>query len=103
MAKIPVSEQVQVNFRMPEALRDQIKEAAQDNSRSMNAEIIHALERYYSTKYLDLDSDIPILEDRISIHSNEDARLAAERMARRYQRDLEKAMIEVLNSPKQPD
>ena len=47
MAKPPVSEQVQVNFRMPGALRDEIKHEAEANSRSMNAEIIFALESYY--------------------------------------------------------
>lgn len=36
---------VQVNFRMPEALRERLKEVAQDNRRSMNAEIIYRLEQ----------------------------------------------------------
>ena len=44
MAKTPVSEQVQVNFRMPESLRNRIKVTAEANNRSMNAEIIEALE-----------------------------------------------------------
>jgi hypothetical protein len=103
MAKVPVSEQVQVNFRMPEALRDQIKQAAKDNSRSMNAEIIHALELYYSTTYLDLDTDAPPLEYVSAVNTPEDARKAAARMSRRLQRDLEKTMLEWLNSPKQQD
>ena len=47
MAKPPVSEQVQVNFRMPVELRDEIKREAEGNSRSRNAEIIFALESYY--------------------------------------------------------
>ena len=44
MAKPPVSEQVQVNFRMPVDLRNRIKYYAELNNRSMNAEIISALE-----------------------------------------------------------
>ena len=44
MAKPPVSEQVQVNFRMPVDLRDRIKAAAEKNGTSMNAELIAGLE-----------------------------------------------------------
>lgn len=47
MAKPPVSEQVQVNFRMPVDLRDRIKRKAEDNGQSMNAEIVDALERMF--------------------------------------------------------
>ena len=45
--KVPVSEQVQVNFRMPETLRDRIKISAEANNRSMNAEIVEALEEKF--------------------------------------------------------
>lgn len=44
MSKPPVSEQAQVNFRMPVDLRDRLKRASQANNRSMNAEIINRLE-----------------------------------------------------------
>lgn len=44
MAKPPVSEQVQVNFRMPVALRDRIKHKAEAHGMSMNAKIVEALE-----------------------------------------------------------
>jgi hypothetical protein len=47
MAKPPVSEQVQVNFRMPIDLRDRIKRKAEENDQSMNAEIVEALERMF--------------------------------------------------------
>jgi uncharacterized protein (DUF1778 family) len=47
MAKPPVVEQVQVNFRMPADLRDRIRAASQEAGRSMNAEIIFALEAAY--------------------------------------------------------
>ena len=44
MTKPPVSEQVQVNFRMPVELRDRIRAEADSHGRSMNAEIIMRLE-----------------------------------------------------------
>ncbi|WP_101341514.1 Arc family DNA-binding protein [Cereibacter azotoformans] len=47
MARTPAAEQVQVNFRMPEDLRDRIKQAAERNGRSMNAEIVASLEDAY--------------------------------------------------------
>lgn len=47
MAKTPVAEQVQVNFRMPVELRDRIKAAAEISNRSMNAEIVATLEKAY--------------------------------------------------------
>ena len=47
MAKPPVSEQVQVNFRMPVDLRDRIKAAAEAEGVSMNHLIIDALYRRY--------------------------------------------------------
>lgn len=47
MARPPVSEQVQVNFRMPVDLRDRIKRRAEAEGTSMNAEIVDALERMF--------------------------------------------------------
>ena len=47
MAKTPVADQVQVNFRMPADLRDRIKARAEKNGTSMNAEIIEALETIF--------------------------------------------------------
>lgn len=47
MARPPASEQVQVNFRMPTDLRDRIRQAAEENNRSLNAEIVSTLEKAY--------------------------------------------------------
>lgn len=47
MARVPISEQVQVNFRLPLSLRDRIKTAAERNGQSMNAELIDALQRAF--------------------------------------------------------
>lgn len=49
MARGPVSEHVQVNFRFPGDLRDRIKAAAEANNRSMNAEIVARLEGSFTT------------------------------------------------------
>lgn len=56
MPKPPVAEQVQVNFRMPASLRDRIKTAAENNGRSMNAELIEALEEKYPAPFSDAES-----------------------------------------------
>lgn len=47
MAKPPVSEQVQVNFRMPVDLRDRIKARAEQDDQSMGAAIVEALEKAF--------------------------------------------------------
>ncbi|WP_417257160.1 Arc family DNA-binding protein [Celeribacter halophilus] len=56
MAKTPSSEQVQVNFRMPEDLRDRIKAAAEQHNRSMNAEIVATLAEKYPPKFIDAEA-----------------------------------------------
>lgn len=40
----PVSKQEQFIVRLPDGMRDRIKEAAKENGRSMNAEIVQRLE-----------------------------------------------------------
>lgn len=47
MARPPVAEQVQVNFRMPADLKERIEEAAKANNRSTTAEIVATLEEKY--------------------------------------------------------
>lgn len=47
MTKPPAREQAQVNIRMPDELRDRIKAKAESNERSMNAEIVDALQTFY--------------------------------------------------------
>lgn len=47
MARPPVSEQVQVNFRMPADLRDRIKRHADAEGASMSAAIVDALQRTF--------------------------------------------------------
>ena len=49
MSKPPVAEQVQVNFRMPADLRDRLRAEAEENNRSLNAEIVSRLEASFDT------------------------------------------------------
>lgn len=71
MAKPPVSEQVQVNFRMPADLRDRIKVAAQANNRSMNAEIVATLEREYPPeRFKEIVEELARLADHLATGYN---------------------------------
>lgn len=85
MSKQPVSEQVQVNFRMPVELRDRIRAAAEANHRSMNAEIIARLEETFvppidlPPEEIQLDTDELVRMDRIM---REFAELIANRRSR---------------------
>lgn len=90
MVKPPVSEQLQVNFRMPVELRDEIKREAEINSRSMNAEIIFALESYYgrhgTAMMMTVGDAIRLMEGRASQPSDDLDALAdllAEKVAER--------------------
>lgn len=47
MSDFPSQKQDKFVLRMPDGLRDRIKDKADDNGRSMNAEIIQLLEREY--------------------------------------------------------
>ena len=38
-------------LRLPDGMRERIKESAEKNSRSMNAEIVHALEQYFRPSF----------------------------------------------------
>lgn len=42
--------QDQMQIRLPNGMRDFIKEKAKENNRSMNAEIIHQLKRAYNAE-----------------------------------------------------
>lgn len=44
----------QINLRIPENLKEKIQKLADKNNRSMNAEIILALEKYLESQKLDL-------------------------------------------------
>lgn len=81
MAKPPVSEQVQVNFRMPVDLRDRIKAAAEVDGLSMNHIIVATLEEKYPAPRTapELDEIYDILQSIKNAASLEDAqRIAAE-------------------------
>ncbi|KKB86485.1 hypothetical protein VW29_02725 [Devosia limi DSM 17137] len=47
MARVPLQPQDKYVLRMPDGMRDRIKKAAERSGRSMNAEILAALEHFY--------------------------------------------------------
>lgn len=79
MAKqaFPSDQQDKFVLRLPDGMRDRIKAAAEKSGRSMNAEIIHALEIIYpeviDTKYeqgcFDIDTLIGV-EDKKTLAEN---------------------------------
>ena len=52
--KFPSQVQDKFTVRFPDGMRDEIAEQAKKNNRSMNAEIILALEKYLESQKLDL-------------------------------------------------
>lgn len=70
MSRAPVTDQVQVNFRMPVDLRERIKLAAEENNRSMNAEIIATLEEAYPDPY-DKDAAVLALIEQVAATQRE--------------------------------
>lgn len=53
----------QYTVRMPDGLRDRIKAAADTNNRSMNAEIVSALERAFPSPSIEVDKLIDALRE----------------------------------------
>lgn len=47
----------QFALRLPDGMRDKIKASAEENGRSMNAEIVFALERYFAFQGIDISSE----------------------------------------------
>ncbi|PZU23778.1 MAG: DNA-binding protein [Shinella sp.] len=52
----------QVMIRLPDGMRDRIKEAAERNNRSMNAEIVAALEDAFPSA-LDVASELKMIDE----------------------------------------
>ncbi|SDY18052.1 Arc family DNA-binding protein [Citreimonas salinaria] len=85
-------------LRLPAGMRERIKASAEENNRSMNAEIVHALDFYFAFDNLgpsDENGTAP-LDPPQAVRTSDDASKVAAAMARRYQRDLELAMIRML-------
>ncbi len=53
---------VQFNLRIPEELKDRVKDAAKESGRSINAEAQYRLEQTFNTPYIDTVSDTVITE-----------------------------------------
>lgn len=55
----------QINLRIPEALKEKIQELANKHGRSMNAEIIYALENYLSGETYDYLNKLDEIESEV--------------------------------------
>ncbi len=95
MTRVPSSEQMQVNFRMPKDLKALIKVAAVENGRSLNAEIIHALEQYYSTKGQELAQRFAASEGETTSLGAAQARTSAIALLQGQLQQLEKMLHEL--------
>ncbi|KFB10486.1 Arc family DNA-binding protein [Nitratireductor basaltis] len=80
MAKVSRGSE-QAMIRLPDGLRDQLKAAAEQNGRSMNAEIIWRIENYQKAQaaWAQVDSELAKLEGEVESQSDEIARLYEER------------------------
>ena len=69
-------------LRLPEGMRDRIKAAADENNRSMNAEIVATLEEKYPAPVDNLPPDMRLLADYLGlVDSAQDAKERAEFLA----------------------
>lgn len=69
-------------LRLPEGMRDRIKAAADQNNRSMNAEIVATLEEKYPAPVDHLPPDMRLLADYLGlVDSAQDAKERAEFLA----------------------
>lgn len=103
MSKPPVSEQVQVNFRMPADLRDRIKMAADRDGVSMNHVIITTLEEKYPAPhegYRQLLSDVlRLFEDLATTDElSADAKLLLEKVDALPEKTSEEVSREIAGS-----
>lgn len=63
--KYPSEMAERFQVRMPNGLRDRIKESAEKNNRSMNAEIVSALEEKFPPKVIDIETFVTFLENLV--------------------------------------
>ncbi len=95
-------------LRMPPDMKAQIKQSAEANNRSLNAEIVSAIKFY-----LDFDSlnETPRrsivhtanLDEQLFVNSAKDVENVVARLTEKYSRDLTQAMLEMLKKPQEED
>lgn len=80
----------QVNFRIPQELKDKLEQAAKDSGRSITAELVTRLERSFdeSTNVIGIFNQDELKELAIEI-----AKLLSDN------RDLSQEFIQIINSP----
>lgn len=92
--------------RLPDGMREKIKDSADRNNRSMNAEVVHALQFYFDFDALNeqsLQDPVPSEDRQLVIRVDSPAdldRLVAE-MTVTYQRLLRESLLNVVESQDQ--
>jgi len=100
MSDFPSQQQDKFVLRLPDGLRDRIKAKADDNGRSMNAEIIQLLEKEYpaptDVMYFHLDN-IRRMLDIYEVETDPKERLRLQKMVEdmtKYGTDLEITFVD---------
>lgn len=90
----------QFMLRLPDGMRDRIKASAAKEGRSMNAEIVNALEFYFTFDALNEPSEsdgVTIDGDFFEVADTpEKVERAVKRLAKTYERDLRNSMLAML-------
>jgi plasmid stability protein len=90
----------QFALRLPDGMRDRIKASAAKEGRSMNAEIVHALDFYFAFDGLGEAKDNDVLaidgDDFIFADTPEKVERAVKRLSKTYERDLRNSMLAML-------
>jgi hypothetical protein len=109
--KPPSKQLEQFVVRLPDGMREQMKASAERNKRSMNAEIVSAIELWLNLENLGPSNNSveepsqvdekPVKEDPIVAHfvnGPDDVERAIAQMTDRYKADLRKAMLAMIPS-----
>ncbi|KZX95748.1 MULTISPECIES: Arc family DNA-binding protein [unclassified Sulfitobacter] len=101
MSDAPSRKQEQFIVRFPDGMRDQIKAAAEENGRSMNAEIVFRLQRTFDTIYLDNSApgdEVDVDGDLFEVVDTPDkVDRAVERMTRDFKESLRRSMLQMIS------
>lgn len=99
-------------LRLPDGMRDQIKTSANNNGRSMNAEIVQAIIYYLQRPRFEIDVGLQPVQDYDFTEENADAAMeprahfvdgpddiarAVDQMAERYKQTLRESLFELMN------
>ncbi|WP_417587408.1 Arc family DNA-binding protein [Pararhodobacter oceanensis] len=104
MTEAPSRKQDQFIVRLPNGMRDKIRESADRNNRSMNAEIVSAIQFYFDLENLNdpqpTDSGEPRKEVTIqTLRSEEDIDQIVAKLTETYKTVLRQGLLDALEEP----